>query len=104
MPLLFVAVCTWHPHRRLSLTVWFTVNMQGIIFGIIGLGAGVIGTTMSNGLLKLRKKLDPKFEPQNKPPDVALNAATWALHMGLSSNLRYQALNGLDMVCTIAMC
>lgn len=72
--------------------------MQGVIFGIIGLGAGVIGTATSNGLLKLRKQLDPSFKPQNKPPDVGLNAATWALHMGLSSNLRYQALNGFDMV------
>lgn len=26
------------------------------------------------------------------------NASCWALHMGLSSNFRYQALNGLDMV------
>ena len=72
--------------------------MQGAIFGVIGLGAGIVGTSMSNGLLALRKKLDSNFEAQNKPPNVALNASTWALHMGLSSNLRYQALNGFDMV------
>jgi hypothetical protein len=29
---------------------------------------------------------------------VVGNASCWALHMGLSSNLRYQMLNGLDMV------
>ena len=28
---------------------------------------------------------------------MALNAATWAAHMGVSSNLRYQVLNGIDM-------
>lgn len=28
-----------------------------------GLGAGVVGTTTSNGLLQLRKKLDPNFKP-----------------------------------------
>ncbi|KAK9809718.1 hypothetical protein WJX73_009349 [Symbiochloris irregularis] len=71
---------------------------KGMVFGTIGLGAGVVGTSMSNSLLKLRKKMDPGFESPNKPPDVALNAATWALHMGVSSNLRYQILNGLDMV------
>lgn len=26
------------------------------------------------------------------------NASCWSLHMGLSSNLRYQILNGFDMV------
>ena len=26
------------------------------------------------------------------------NSAVWATHMGVSSNVRYQALNGLDMV------
>ena len=26
------------------------------------------------------------------------NASCWALHMGFSSNLRYQMLNGMDMV------
>lgn len=72
--------------------------LQGMVFGTIGLGAGVVGTSMSNGLLKLRKKMDPSFESPNKPPDIGLNAATWALHMGVSSNLRYQILNGLDMV------
>lgn len=35
---------------------------------------------------------------QNAPPSVVGNASCWAMHMGLSSNLRYQALNGLDMV------
>ncbi len=76
---------------------WF-LGSQGGMFGVIGMGAGVVGTSMSNGLLALRKKLDPSFVSQNKPPDVVLNASTWALHMGISSNLRYQALNGFDMV------
>ncbi len=35
---------------------------------------------------------------QNEPPSVVGNASCWALHMGMSSNLRYQMLNGLDMV------
>lgn len=35
--------------------------LQGFIFGIIGLGAGVVGTATSNGLLKLRKKMDPSY-------------------------------------------
>lgn len=35
---------------------------------------------------------------QNEAPSIVGNASCWAMHMGLSSNFRYQALNGLDMV------
>ena len=31
-------------------------------------------------------------------PAILPNAGVWATHMGVSSNLRYQLLNGLDMV------
>ena len=72
--------------------------MQGAIFSVIGMGAGITGTTLSNGLLALRKRLDPEFESPNKPPNVLKNAGTWATHMGVSSNFRYQAINGFDMV------
>lgn len=53
---------------------------------------------MSNGLILLRKRLDPEFEQQNKSPNVAMNALAWGAHMGLSSNTRYQILYGLDTV------
>ncbi|KAK9828962.1 hypothetical protein WJX72_003058 [[Myrmecia] bisecta] len=71
---------------------------KGLVFALVGFSAGIVGTLMSNTLLAIRKQLDPKFESQNKPPNVLLNAGTWATHMGLSSNLRYQLINGLDMV------
>jgi len=35
---------------------------------------------------------------QNVPPNVLANAGAWAAHMGISSNTRYQIINGLDMV------
>ena len=36
--------------------------------------------------------------PQNEAPSILGNAACWSLHMGLSSNLRYQVLGGADTV------
>ncbi|CAI5502617.1 unnamed protein product [Closterium sp. Naga37s-1] len=59
--------------------------------------AGLFGTAISNGLLAVRKKLDPNFVVMNEAPPTILNAATWALHLGISSNLRYQSLNGIEM-------
>lgn len=71
---------------------------KGGIFAFIGMCAGLMGTTISNGLLLARKKMDPDFVIQNEPPSIVGNASCWALHMGVSSNLRYQLLNGMDMV------
>lgn len=71
---------------------------KGTIFAFIGMCAGLAGTALSNGLLLARQKLDPAFVQQNEPPNVLANASCWALHMGVSSNLRYQILNGMDMI------
>lgn len=72
---------------------------QGVVFAVVGFAAALVGTVMSNGLIALRSRLDKNFKSQNKPPNVVLNAGTWAAHMGVSANLRYQMINGLDMVC-----
>ncbi|KAK8681425.1 hypothetical protein V6N13_053829 [Hibiscus sabdariffa] len=75
-----------------------TVVFKGAVFAVVGFGAGLVGTAISNGLIKLRKKMDPTFETPNKAPPTLLNAVTWAAHMGVSSNLRYQTLNGIEFV------
>lgn len=73
-----------------------TFVYKGAVFATVGFAAGLLGTVISNLLIGMRKKMDPSFESQNKAPPTFLNAATWAIHMGLSSNLRYQAVNGLE--------
>ncbi|KAI3786801.1 hypothetical protein L1987_40785 [Smallanthus sonchifolius] len=80
-----------------------TLVYKGTLFAAVGLAAGLMGTALSNGLIKMRKKMDPSFEPPNKPPPTLLNAMTWAIHMGVSSNLRYQALNGVEFVLAKAL-
>lgn len=75
-----------------------TFVYKGVIFAAVGFAAGLVGTALSNGLMEMRKKMDPQFETPNKPPPTLLNAATWATHMGLSSNLRYQTLNGIEFL------
>ncbi|XP_074582203.1 protein RETICULATA-RELATED 3, chloroplastic-like [Curcuma longa] len=75
-----------------------TLVYKGTTFAAVGFAAGLVGTAISNGLIALRKRMDPEFEVPNKPPPTLLNSGTWALHMGLSSNFRYQTLNGLEFV------
>ncbi|GFP87392.1 hypothetical protein PHJA_000882900 [Phtheirospermum japonicum] len=73
-----------------------TLVYKGTLFAIVGFGAGLVGTAISNGLIKMRKRMDPNFETPNKAPPTLLNATTWAVHMGVSANLRYQTLNGIE--------
>ncbi|KAH7297615.1 hypothetical protein KP509_25G003600 [Ceratopteris richardii] len=80
-----------------------TFVYKGVIFAAVGFGAGLLGTAISNVLIGMRKKLDPTNEVQVKVPPTVLNAATWALHMGLSSNFRYQLVNGLEFAMAKAM-
>ncbi|XP_054784396.1 protein RETICULATA-RELATED 3, chloroplastic-like [Prosopis cineraria] len=75
-----------------------TLVYKGTVFAAVGFAAGLVGTAISNGLIKIRKKMDPNFETPNKPPPTLLNAVTWAAHMGVSSNLRYQTLNGIEFL------
>ncbi|KAL5058365.1 hypothetical protein RYX36_029969 [Vicia faba] len=75
-----------------------TLVYKGAIFAVVGLGAGLVGTAISNGLVSMRKKMDPSFESPNKPPPTLLNGLTWSAHMGFSSNLRYQTLNGAEFL------
>ncbi|XP_039146225.1 protein RETICULATA-RELATED 3, chloroplastic-like [Dioscorea cayenensis subsp. rotundata] len=75
-----------------------TFVYKGLTFAAVGFIAGLAGTAISNGLIAFRKRMDPEFETPNKPPPTVLNAFTWALHMGLSSNLRYQTLNGIEFL------
>eukprot|EP00268_Persea_americana_P027669 TRINITY_DN269_c3_g2_i1.p1 TRINITY_DN269_c3_g2~~TRINITY_DN269_c3_g2_i1.p1 ORF type:complete len:387 (-),score=69.69 TRINITY_DN269_c3_g2_i1:288-1337(-) len=75
-----------------------TFIYKGVVFAAVGFAAGLVGTAISNGLIAAKKKMDPEFESPNKPPPTMLNALTWAIHMGLSSNFRYQTLNGIEFV------
>ncbi|XP_054779947.1 protein RETICULATA-RELATED 3, chloroplastic-like [Prosopis cineraria] len=75
-----------------------TLVYKGTVFAAVGFVAGLAGTAISNGLIAMRKKMDPAFETGNKAPPTLLNALTWAIHMGGSSNLRYQTLNGLEFM------
>ncbi|XP_057853792.2 protein RETICULATA-RELATED 3, chloroplastic-like [Cryptomeria japonica] len=75
-----------------------TFVYKGTLFAAVGFVAGLVGTVISNGLISVRKKMDPNFETPNKAPPTWLNASTWAAHMGLSSNFRYQTLNGIEFL------
>ncbi|CAH2050634.1 unnamed protein product [Thlaspi arvense] len=101
LPSIFVNCPTSHMFESGSYTLFHrfgTFVYKGVLFAAVGFAAGLVGTAISNSLIKMRKKMDPSFETPNKPPPTLLNAATWAIHMGVSSNFRYQTLNGIEFM------
>lgn len=40
------------------------------MFALVGFSAGVVGTSLSNGLIAMRKQLDPNYEAQVLPPSL----------------------------------
>ncbi|XP_057768216.1 protein RETICULATA-RELATED 3, chloroplastic-like [Salvia miltiorrhiza] len=75
-----------------------TFVYKGAVFGGAGFVAGLVGTAISNGLIELRKKVEPEFVRPNKAPPTLLNASAWAVQLGVSSNLRYQVLNAVEFI------
>ncbi|KAA8517615.1 hypothetical protein F0562_015089 [Nyssa sinensis] len=101
LPSIFMNCPTSHmfePGPYSLLNRFGTFVYKGTLFAAVGFAAGLVGTVISNGLIKMRKKMDPNFGTPNKPPPTVLNAVTWAIHMGVSSNLRYQTLNGIEFL------
>lgn len=106
LPLIFSSCPSGHMFEQGAYTVldrFGTFVYKGAVFAAVGFGAGLFGTFLSNCLIGLRKQMDPNFEPQNQAPPTLLNAATWAIHMGISSNLRYQLINGLEFSMASAL-
>uniref|UniRef100_A0A1J3EBM7 Protein RETICULATA-RELATED 3, chloroplastic n=1 Tax=Noccaea caerulescens TaxID=107243 RepID=A0A1J3EBM7_NOCCA len=101
LPGIFRSCPASHMFEQGSFTVmnrFGTLVYKGVVFAAVGLAAGLVGTAISNGLIMLRKKMDPSFETPNKPPPTLLNSLTWATHMGVSANVRYQTLNGAEFL------
>ncbi|CAL0302577.1 unnamed protein product [Lupinus luteus] len=108
LPSIFAACPKSHMFEPGSFSVlnrFGTLVYKGSIFAVVGLAAGLVGTLLSNGLMKMRAKFEnnKNDDVENvggsiKSPPIVLNALTWAVHMGVSSNLRYQSLNGVEFM------
>ncbi|CAI9782318.1 unnamed protein product [Fraxinus pennsylvanica] len=101
LPAIFASSPTSHmfePGAYSLLNKLGTFVYKGTLFAAVGFTAGLFGTALSNGLIMMRKKMDLNFKTLNKPPPTVLNAITWSIHMGFSSNFRYQTLNGIEFL------
>lgn len=81
----------------------YTIGMRGASFvyaglqyAAIGMVAGVVGTAITYALLEGRKLMDPSYKPMREMPPILANSAGWAAFMALSSNTRFQVVEGME--------
>ena len=72
----------------------------GLQYAIIGFIAGVVGTGITYALIEGRKRLDSSYVPERPLPDVLPNSFGWAAFMALSSNPRFQIVEGLELLAS----
>ena len=69
---------------------------KGSLFAACGFMGSVGGTSLAFMLLKVRQLLDPANAADKPLPNVISNSLGWASFMFVSTNPRYQLVNGLE--------
>jgi len=82
--------CPFSAVQRLA-----AVGRNGAKLFVVGTAASFVGTGMTNGILAVRKALDPSLKQQGEDMDLVRQSFAYGLYMSVSSNLRYQLLAGV---------
>ncbi|GAB4824775.1 retention in endoplasmic reticulum protein 1 [Ancistrocladus abbreviatus] len=68
---------------------------KGILYGSVGFGCGIIGQGIANFIMNAKRSIKKSDEDIPVPPLVK-SAALWGVFLAVSSNTRYQIINGLE--------
>ncbi|KAK2657762.1 hypothetical protein Ddye_010814 [Dipteronia dyeriana] len=82
--------CRFSVNQRLA-----TYFYKGILYGSVGFGCGIIGQGIAN-LIMTAKRSIKKSEEDIPVPPLLKSAALWGVFLAISSNTRYQIVNGLE--------
>lgn len=74
-----------------------TYFFKGILYGSVGFACGLIGQGIAN-LIMTAKRSIKKSEEDIPVPPLLKSAALWGVFLAVSSNTRYQIINGLERV------
>ncbi|KAG8081106.1 hypothetical protein GUJ93_ZPchr0007g6113 [Zizania palustris] len=74
-----------------------TYFFKGILYGTVGFFCGLVGQGIAN-LIMTAKRSVKKSEDDVPVPPLLKTSALWGAFLGVSSNTRYQIINGLERV------
>ncbi|KAG7950642.1 hypothetical protein I3843_13G125500 [Carya illinoinensis] len=82
--------CSFSAKQRIA-----TYFYKGVLYGSVGFGCGLIGQGIANMIMNAKRSLKKSEEDIPVPPLVK-SAALWGVFLAVSSNTRYQIINGLE--------
>ncbi|XVE96943.1 hypothetical protein REPUB_Repub02eG0267700 [Reevesia pubescens] len=74
-----------------------TYFYKGIVYGSVGFACGIIGQGIANLIMTAKRSVKKSDEDIPVPP-LLKSAALWGVFLGVSSNARYQIINGLEQL------
>ncbi|KAL8057753.1 hypothetical protein ABFS82_04G204100 [Erythranthe guttata] len=72
-----------------------TYFYKGVLYGSVGFGCGLVGQGIANMIMTAKRSIKKSEEDIPVPPLVK-SAALWGVFLAVSSNTRYQVINGLE--------
>ncbi|OIW01228.1 hypothetical protein TanjilG_10389 [Lupinus angustifolius] len=82
--------CRFSVNQRLG-----TYFYKGIMYGAVGFTCGIIGQGIANFIMNTKRSIKKSEEDIPVPP-LLKSAALWGVFLAVSSNTRYQIVNGLE--------
>ncbi|XP_074280531.1 protein RETICULATA-RELATED 1, chloroplastic-like [Silene latifolia] len=74
-----------------------TYFYKGVLYGAVGFGCGIVGQGIANLIMTAKRNMKKSDEDVPIPPLVK-SAALWGVFLAVSSNTRYQIINGLERI------
>ncbi|KAF5471615.1 hypothetical protein F2P56_008394 [Juglans regia] len=68
---------------------------KSILYGSVGFGCGIIGQGIANLIMTVKRSIKKSEEDIPVPP-LLKSAVLWGVFLAVSSNTRYQIINGLE--------
>ncbi|KAL6520949.1 hypothetical protein OROGR_017518 [Orobanche gracilis] len=74
-----------------------TYFFKGILYGLVGFGCGIVGQGIANLIMTAKRSIKKSKDDIPVPPLIK-SAALWGVFLAVSSNTRYQVINGLERI------
>ncbi|KAL4577021.1 hypothetical protein LXL04_013122 [Taraxacum kok-saghyz] len=85
--------CRFSAQQRLA-----TYFYKGLLYGSVGFGCGIIGQGIANMIMNAKRKMHTSDEKLPPVPPLVKSAVLWGVFLAVSSNTRYQVINGLESI------
>ncbi|KAL5550251.1 hypothetical protein UlMin_000427 [Ulmus minor] len=84
--------CRFSVQQRIA-----TYFYKGVLYGSVGFACGIVGQGIANLIMTAKRSIKKSEEDVPVPPLIK-SAVLWGVFLAVSSNTRYQVVNGLERV------